>query len=223
MTIINQIISILKKEIKSEFRRRYSISAIILFILTTISMLFISLSDEDVNAEISSALLWIIIFFGAMTGLSKSFISEEERQTSLFLKLIASSSAIYFGKLIYNLLLIVSLNFFSTILFFLFINTPMIIKMDFFIANLLFGSIGIASASTIISAIISKANTKNTLFPVLSFPILIPLFFLVINNTVNSFYNNPIETFLINFTFIITYSVVLIAISTILFDIIWED
>ncbi len=41
--------------------------------------------------------------------------------------------------------------------------------------SFILGNIGLAVASTIIAAIISKAGAKGTLYPVFSFPILLPL------------------------------------------------
>jgi heme exporter protein B len=40
--------------------------------------------------------LWVVIFFGAMSGLSRTFVTEEERGTAMTLQLLASPSAVYF-------------------------------------------------------------------------------------------------------------------------------
>ncbi len=104
MAVIQRSMAVLKKELLSEFRTRYAISAILLFVLTTITMVVFATSGDVLSPEVAAGVLWIVMFFGAMTGLSKSFVSEEERGTSLYLKLVADSGAIYFGKLVFNIM-----------------------------------------------------------------------------------------------------------------------
>src|SRR5690606_6066020 len=117
-------------------------------------------------------------------GLSKTFVSEEERGTSLYLKLIAGSASIYFGKLIFNILLRIALNLAAVILFFMFVGNIELKSPLVFIFSIFMVSIAIAAATTIISALIAKANSKNALFPVLSFPIILPVIILGIQTTV---------------------------------------
>jgi len=105
------IASIFFKDLKSEYRNRYGISAITLFILTSITMLVFSTAQEKLTPTLFSGLLWVIMFFSAMTGLSKGFVREEEKQTSMLLKITSRPTAVYFGKLIYNLIFAIVMNF----------------------------------------------------------------------------------------------------------------
>ena len=175
-TTITSVLAVLEKDAKSELRSRYAISAVLLFILTTITILLIGTKGEDIQSGMAAGLLWVIMFFSSMMGLSRAFVSEEERGTGFLLQLSVSSASIYFGKLIYNILLSLLLNTVAVLLFFLFITNMPIEYFGIFLTAHIFGSIGIAAASTIISAIIAKANTKGALFPVLSFPIILPFF-----------------------------------------------
>jgi heme exporter protein B len=224
---VNQAIirtkAVLMKDLRSEFRTRYAISAIMLFILTSVSMIVFSLAHEKISPGISSGILWIIMFFGAMTGLSKSFVSEEERGTGFLLSLYGESFAVFFGKLAFNILLSLVLNLFAAVLFLLLINQEPIRLPVYFFLTIIFGSIGMASASTIISALIAKANTKNALFPVLSFPLLIPLIITGIESTTISIENVRVGALDGNFRLMFAYSGVVIVASYLLFDYIWKE
>jgi len=210
------------KDLKSEFRLRYGISAITLFILTSITMLVFGVGRETINTSIQSALLWIIMFFSSMTGLSKAFVSEEERQTNLLLRISSTSDAIFSGKLIFNIILSVVLNLLAVVLFIVFFNFE-INSFYLFIVIIILGSLGLASASTIISAIIAKASVKNSLFVVLSFPILLPLIIIGIDATVNAMDGTTIDGIKSSLIILLAYSGVLIPVSFIFFDIIWEE
>lgn len=220
---LQEIYSVLYKEILSEFRTRYSISTILLFILTTITIIAISFAAEKLSEEATASLLWIVIFFGTMIGLSKSFVSEEERGTSLLLQIVVSSSSIFFGKLIFNIILSLFINFFSIILFFLFANTPQIITLDLFILIVVICSVAIASATTVISAIISKASSKNALFPILSFPILLPIIKIGIDSTGLTLVGTELSAIQSDMQLLIAYTGLLIVASYLLFDFIWKD
>jgi heme exporter protein B len=184
-------------------------------------MIIIATAGELLTNGIRSGLLWIVMFFAAMTGLSKSFVSEEERSTSLFLRVSVPGYAVYFGKLFFNMILALILNFFSVAVFFLFTSGQMPHQPDVFLLSVLLGSLGVAAASTIISAIIAKANTKNAIFPVLSFPLLLPLIYCGIESTRLAFDSvEPATDFLV---VMFAYAGAVSAFSFILFEHVWVE
>src|SRR3954464_6223883 len=134
---------VLRKDLAVEFRTRYGVSAVIMFLLITVSVILYSTPGEQLQPSILSALLWIALFFGAMTGLARSFVTEEERGTSLLLRLYASSESVFIGKLVYNLGLMLALAA-SAVLFFLFFFTRDFHVRDWpmFLLQLTLGAIG---------------------------------------------------------------------------------
>lgn len=218
-----EILAIVYKELLSEFRTRYSFSTILLFIFTTISMIAIAYSSEKISMETSAGLLWIVLFFTSMIGLSKTFITEEERGTAFLLQIIANSHSIYFGKLIFNILTSLFINFFALTFFFLFLNTQIVYSVNLLILTITISSLAIATATTVISAIIAKANSKNALFPVLAFPILLPIIKIGIDLTVASFVGSTISENMGDIQMIIAYTGLIATVSYLLFDFIWKD
>ncbi len=220
---MNGIKAVLVKDVKSELRTRYAISSFFLFVVVTISILVFATAGVDFDSSIGAGLIWVIMFFGAMTGLGRSFISEEERGTVLQLKLSASSTAVFFGKLFFNCILSIFLNSFAVFLFFLMFSKVQCHSPGLFILSYLLGSFGIAAASTIISAIIAKANTKGALFPILSFPILLPLLLFGIESTRMAMDGTTLSAIQNNFQLMFAYSGIVIVISYILFDFLWKE
>lgn len=220
---IRSVGAILRKDIHSELRTRYAISALVMFVVTTIAVLLFALGQEDAPAEVLAGTLWIVIFFGAMSGLSRTFVMEEERGTSMTLQLLAPPSAVYFGKLLFNVVLVVALNIFTVLLYLFLINGFIIRSADLFVCTILLGSFGFASAATIIAAIIARANTRGTLYPVLAFPLLLPLLVAVIDATKNAAAGVPLAEAGGAFQFLISYIVVVVTISSLLFEYIWKD
>jgi len=215
--------AIFLKDWHSELRTRYAISALIMFVITTIAIMVFSLGSESAPADVLSAMLWVVIFFGAMSGLSRTFVMEEERGTSMMLQLMATPSAVFFGKLLFNLLLVLVLNCFTVCLYAAFIAGFVVRSAGIFLVTLLLGSVGFASASTIIAAIIARANTRGTLYPVLSFPILLPLLLTVIDGTRLAADGAFFQEAYGEFQILVSYIVVVTAVSYLLFDHIWKD
>jgi len=217
------IIAVFKKDWQSELRTRYAINALAMFILVTISVILFSIGQEKVSEHLTGGLFWVVIFFSAMSGLSRAFVSEEERGTTLTLQLIAAPSTIYFGKLIFNLILVFIMNIAIVILYYLLFESFVVLNFSLFMLSLLFGSMGIAISSTLIAAIISKANTKGTLYPVLSFPILLPLILTLMELTKFAMDGDLINDSLVELAVLICYDVIMVTAGYMLFDFIWKD
>lgn len=220
--LIRSSLLIFRKDFKSELRSRYVINSLLMFVLVTISIIRFAIGDEKIENEVLTGLLWIVIFFSASSGLSRTFVKEEEKETSIALKLSSDSSSVIIGKLIFNLVLTFALNILILILFIL-ITDYQIKNFSGFVITMILGNFGLVSASTIIAAIISKANSKGTLYPVLSFPVLLPLLLTVINAT--KLASAGVDTGRLNgeILILISYSIVVTVTSLMLFKYVWED
>jgi heme exporter protein B len=216
-------LAVLMKDLHSELRTRYAISALVMFVITTISIILFSLGSEEAPPDVLSGMLWVVIFFGAMSGLSRTFVTEEERSTTLTLQMLTRPSAIYAGKLFFNLVLVTGLNLLTVLLYLLFVNGFVIRNGWLFFVTMVLGSVGFAAAATIIAAIIARANTKGTLYPVLSFPILLPLLLTVINATRLASEGAFFAEAGGEFQLLVSYIVVVIVASFSLFEYIWKD
>lgn len=216
-------IALFQKDWKSELRTRYAINALAMFILVTISVILFSIGNEKITDYLTGGLLWVVIFFSAMSGLSRAFVSEEERGTTLTLQLIAAPSTVFSGKLLFNVLLVFLMNFVITFLYEILFESFTIQNYNLFGLAFLFGNIGIAVSSTMIAAIISKASSKGTLYPVLSFPILLPLILTLLELTKFSMDGKSIEESFVELAVLICYDVIMLTAGYLLFDFIWKE
>lgn len=215
--------AVFMKDFRSELRTRYALNALVMFVVTTIAIILFSIGNESPSPETLSGVFWIIVFFSAMSGLSRTFIAEEERGTAMTLQLLARPLSIYAGKFLFNLALLGALNLFTAILYLAVITNFGIRNYGIFAVAFLLGTVGLASASTIIAAIISKANTRGTLYPVLSFPILLPLLLSVIDATKRSMEDAPFAEALGDIQVLLSYIVVMSVVSYLLFEFVWKE
>ncbi|HLT23675.1 MAG TPA: heme exporter protein CcmB [Ignavibacteria bacterium] len=222
MSLIRSSILVFKKDLRSELRMRYVINSLIMFVLVAISIIRFAVADEIVEKEVLTGLLWVVIFFASSGGLARAFVKEEERETSYALKLSIDPSSVFLGKLIYNFVLSFALNIVILILFVAIMDYN-IMNVFSFLVILVIGNFGLVVSSTIIAAIIAKADSRGTLYPVLSFPILLPLLLSVINASKQASYGDTLASLSGDVMILISYSVVVLTASLMLFRFVWED
>ncbi len=82
---MKKIFYIFYKDFSSELRMRFAINALIMFVIVAVSTILFSLGSEKAPQNVYAGMFWVVVFFSAMSGLSRTFVSEEERGTNLIL------------------------------------------------------------------------------------------------------------------------------------------
>lgn len=214
--------AVLVKDLKSEWRTRYGVNAILLFALTTVVAISFAIGQARLEPEILAALLWVAIFFAAMSGLAQVFVKEEEAGTANILKLVATPEMVLIGKLIFNLLLLVAVEAILVPLYFILLSVPGE-GFGLFIITIILGTFGLVAATTLIAAIIAKASAKAALFAVLSFPILLPLIITAIAGTRIAFAGGAVADGWEQIRVLISYLVIMVVVSYLLFEFVWYE
>jgi len=215
------------KDLRTELRTRYAINAMVLFaactaVMVSLGTTFIGLRRTEEFLLIQSSLLWIAFLFAAITGLSRGFVQEEEARTMAALRLAAPPIAVYLGKFLLNLVLLALLGAISSVLFIVLVRVQVGSPLAFMLM-LASGSLCLASATTILAAIISKAGFKSALFAVLAFPLLVPPLIVAIQGTAVTLDNGGLGVALGALQFLGAYSVATFVASLMLFRFVWEE
>lgn len=178
-----EAIAVFAKEWRTELRGRHAISTLALFAITTLVVVSLALGPIGVSsaerAWIAPVVLWILLLFSASLGLPRAFVREEESRTAIALRLAATPSALYAGKLLFTLSLLLALELLLAPLFLAALQVE-VERIGVFAAALALGAVGLAGASTLIAAIAAQGEGKTTLFPVLALPVLVPLLLLAV-------------------------------------------
>lgn len=218
------ILAVAVKDLRSDLRTRYGVSALLLFVVTTVTLVVFAAADEPMPRPLSAAVLWIVMFTTAMTGLGRGFISEEERGTALFLRMSATATSIYIGKLLGNIMQAVVSNLVAVLMFTLFLSATVDVgNPALLVLVVVVGSIGMATALTVISAIVAKAGSRNALLPVLSFPILVPLLLPGVNAMIYGLAGLSFLETMPDLLLMLSYTGVLVVVSYLVFEVLWCD
>lgn len=219
---VGQALAVLEKDLRAELRNRAAVNAILLFAVTALVVVGMALGPAKLSGVLSAALLWVVLFFAAFSGLAHGFLHEEETNTAMALRLAAPAGAVYAGKLAFNLLLLFGIALIVTPLYILMLGLP-IVQWPAFVVVLVTGCLGLGAAATIVAAIIAKARSKGALYGALGFPILLPLLVIAVHGTVGAMADMPFSQILRDIGGLVSFSVMLITASALLFPYVWED
>jgi heme exporter protein B len=227
MQLVNQTWGLLKKEILLEWRSKYAFNGVLLYVVATVFVCYISFSltpgfsGSDGYRVVWNVLFWIIILFASVNAIAKSFIQENKGRL-LYYYSIASPQAIILSKTIYNILLMTLLSLLALLVYLLFFPNT-IGDPFFYFLSVLLGSVSFSTIFTMISAIASKAGNNGTLMAILSFPVIIPVILLLIRISKSAM--DGLDRYLNygNIGVLCAINVIVIATSLILFPYLWRD
>src|ERR1700748_1351411 len=227
MQLINQTWELLKKEILLEWRSKYAFNGVLLYVVSTVFVCYISFqltpgfTGSNGYPIVWNVLFWIIMLFASVNAIAKSFV-QESKSRLLYYYSIASPQAIILSKTIYNILLMSLLSVLALLVYKLFFVNTLGDPLFYFIAVIL-GSISFSTVFTMISAIASKAGNNGTLMAILSFPVIIPVILLLIHISKNAMDGLDRSVNYGNIGVLCAINVIVIAASLILFPYPWRD
>jgi heme exporter protein B len=219
MDLFSQVQFLIKKEFLLEWRSKYALNGVLLYVVSTIFVCFLSL--VSVNPITWNALFWIIMLFASINAVSKSFL-QESKGKQLYVYTIASPLALIISKTIYNiflmlLLTIIALGFYMLVFDYVPTDLPL-----YFVATLL-GSLSFSTIFTMVSAISSKAGNGGMLMAILSFPVIIPVLIVLIKLTKNAIDGLDRSVSLDEISMLLIINVLVGAVSLLLFPYLWRD
>lgn len=219
MNLFAQVKVLLHKEIILEWRSKYALNGILLYVVSTIFVCY--LSFKQIDSITWNALFWIIMLFASINAISKSFV-QESRGRQLYYYTIASPQAIIISKIIYNILLMLVLGSIALFVYSIVFKNNLGDPPYYFLAVLL-GCISFSTVFTMISAIASRAGNNGTLMAILSFPVIIPLLILLIKLSKNAMDGLDRSVSLDEIGVLAAINLIVITASLLLFPFLWRD
>lgn len=221
--VFKEIKVLIAKDLVVEWRNRYAINGILLYLISTIFICYLSFNLQQNQLSIATwnALFWIIMLFTSINAVVKSFLQESSSRFTYYYA-IASPEAIILSKIIYNSLLMILLGGAGYLFYSLVLGNP-VEDHGLFVLNLILASIGFSSSLTMISGIVSKAGQNTTLMAVLSFPIVLPLLLVVIRVSKNAINGISGEENLKHLLVLVSINVIVGTVSYLLFPYLWRS
>lgn len=218
--MLKEIGALLKKDLVLEFRQRYALFSILLYVVATVYIAYLIFNTiKDVRTW--NALFWVIMVFASINTAGKSFTNENENRFWYYYQL-ASPQALLVSKVIYNTLLIWVISLVTYIIYSLFLGNAVASHMHFILVILL-GTASFSGILTVVSAIATKTNNNATLMAILSIPLLLPAVIIIVKASQLALMNMSLAqnaSFLLG---LVALNALVTAMGYLLFPYIWRE
>jgi heme exporter protein B len=214
------ILTLLKKDIVLELRQQHTFFGVLLYIASTIFVLFLSLDEPEANGW--NGLFWVIQLFVCINTVAKSFL-QESKGRMLYFYSVASPVEFIISKLLYNIILMMLMSVISLILFFIFLNNPVNNSLRF-TGIVILGGASISMVFTLMSAIAGKAQQNAALIAILGFPVILPQLLLLMRLSKTAFAEVFKEGAVLQLSaLIVGLDLLVVALAVILFPYLWKE
>lgn len=214
-----KIILLLKKDFLLEWRQKYSIYGLILYI--TSAVFAIKMLQDRPEGETWNVLFWIILLFVSINAVAKSFL-QESKNRNLYYYTVHHPRDIIISKLIYNVVMMLMMSFIGLFLFMLLLGDP-IVYFQQFLLMVITGGISLSLLFTTLAAIAGKAGGNSALIAILGFPVVIPQIILLSDLSKPLFVTLQVTGWWQFYGALILLDFLIIVLSIILFPFIWKE
>lgn len=218
--LLNEIKGLVKREVTLEWRQKYALSGILLYVISTVYLCNLSF-NKIIDTNTWNALFWVILLFASVSAVSKSFIQEREGRL-LYLYSITSPQGLILSKIIYNSGLVIIMSLICLIFYSGFIGY-LVQNFWLFLTALLLGSFGFSAILTLMSAISSKTRGNQTLMAILSFPIQLPLLLSLIALSKKAIEGEVLANSYDLVVILLGIDLIVVVLSYLLFPYLWRD
>lgn len=208
-----------KKDLLLESRQQYTLYGILLYVASTIFVLYLSMGEPEENSW--NGLFWIVLLFVCVNAVAKSFL-QESRGRMLYFYSIAGARDFVLSKLLFNLFLMICMSLLSLLLFTLLLGNPLE-HLGLFMLITCLGGGSISLVFTFLAAIAARAQQSTALMAVMGFPIIIPQILLLMKISAVAF-SSVVQAGLWQMVgLLIGLDIMVVVLAVILFPFLWKD
>lgn len=224
--MLREIFLLIKKDVVLEWRMKYAVGGILLYVVATVFVIYTILNSEGAIESVNylwwDILFWITMIFTAVNAIAKSF-TQENRERLLYYYTLVRPQSVILAKMFYNMILMSILAITGSLVFLVMLGAP-VKNFSIFLIALFSGGTGFAFLLTIVSSIAAKADNNATLMAILSLPLILPFILVLLKFAGNAFLidmemNNALKQVAV----LLAFDVMLLSLSYILFPYLWRD
>lgn len=216
-------LEVFRKDLRLDLRSRDRLGHMGVFALLVVALLSIVVPvSKSERLSWSPALLWVVMLFTSLLGLGRSFQSEsEEGAIALLVQAPVDRGWVFFGKCLASLVALFGVELWTAVLFTVFLDVDWAGGVWSCAAAGLLGAIGLAAAGTLLSALSVGVRFREFLFPVMTFPLVLPILVLASRITADALAGT--ETARFTWALFLLYDWVFLLIGYFAFDYVLED
>ena len=219
MQSVNRVFLLLKKDITLEFRSLYAIGSILLYVVTTVFIVYKAFGTLE--ARTWNSMFWVLFLFASMNATLRSF-SKTSSENSFFNYSYINPSEFIISKILFNLLFLVLIASLTFVVMSVFFEHPV---QDFglFSSGAFLACVGASILCSFSSAASTQGASNATIMSVMSLPLTIPILLIAIKISLQSM--NLINDSTISSDYMILGGIILVmfGVTILLFPYLWKS
>jgi len=222
-SFLKTVLSIVRKDLRAELRSRELLSSMALFAVLSILIFSFALElDRVARQEAISGVLWVTVVFASILGLNRSLAMERD-QGNLEAMLIApiDRAAIFFGKLVGNLIFALLVAAFLLPLMSIIYNIGLI--QAWLLVVLVLGILGFSTVGTLLATMTVQTRARESLLPIVMMPIALPVILGAVRATTSILNEIPLEDWIAWPQILLVVDIVYLVVCFFLFEYVIED
>lgn len=216
---MTQIWSLIRKDWMIEWRLKYALSGLLLYLITLVFVIVISF--QQISGPVWNVLYWILFLFVGMNAVLKSYQQESGQRKYYFQQLI-DPVTLLISKTLYNIVLLFLAALLIYLLLSVFIESP-VQHYALFLGTVAAVSVSFGICLTFISIVANQAAESATLAVIIGFPVLLPVLITGVRMsafTIGMSMGGEIGG---DFTILFAIDLLLLGLSLWLFPFLWKD
>ena len=219
---LSEVGAVFRKEILSELRSKSGLITSGLFGIVSVVAIAFATWSVKITPTVGAGLFWITLLFSSMISLPRAFTIEEELGTGDLLRLMARPHAVFWGKVLFNLILIAVTAVVLGTLFFLFAQIH-VGSIPVLVLSLLGACLSLGGGVTLSGALVAQAANRGALSAAIALPLLLPLTALGVAALKVAFGDPAVTAGTQAAVGLVCYGVVSVAIGPYLFALVWKS
>lgn len=187
MTFLRHTLAHFRKDLRLEWRSRDSITSMLFFSLLVVVVFSLAFDPTAaVSRQISGGIVWIVLLFAATTTLNQSWLREQRNGVLDAQRLApAAPAALFLGKAFANLVFVTAVELILAPLFVIFYNLHALGQPWLLLFVMPLGTWALVANGTFFAALSLRTRNRETMLPLVLFPISIPALLAMVQATTN--------------------------------------
>jgi len=221
---VSELSAALRKEALLQWRTRAQLAAVFVFGASALLLFSFAIGpDSAALRQHSAGFLWLGLLLASTLTLAESFQSEmEQRALEAQLLMPVRPAALFYGKAISNWAQL-SLLGFALVPVMVVLYDAGTDRLGALLGVILLGTAGLSAPGTLYAAMTSQARARQTLLPLLLFPLVVPVLLAAVKATSLLILGDPMGQIRSWVTLLLAFDAVYWSLCGVLFERVVED
>jgi heme exporter protein B len=224
MSDLLNIFVITRKDLLQEIRSKAVTVATLFFAAVVIVILAFALSSNpDLMTLAAPGVMWVALAFAGVISAAQSYQNElEENSYEQLLLFAIPRASIFLGKLLANWLYMTLLGLIIVPVTAIFFNVTLT-RLPWLLIIIVLGTLGFALVATFYAALTANLRARESLLPVLMFPVVVPVIQAAVFATAELVQNGDLSFVVARVQLLLAFDLVYFVVCTALFHFVTEE